>query len=121
MAAIQTHLISQDLLSFLIKLTKLLRQTCTYKNKVLVPDSLFRGLGWICPVERVVPPSTAVLRHSLVHLQGPLGQLRGSPGILLQGMVFKDADVTQIPVFFQRESSVHDACWGSDWKELVWV
>lgn len=60
-------------------------------------------------MKRVVPPSTAVLRHSLVHLQGPLGQLHGSPGILLQGMVFKDADVTQIPVFFQRESSVHDA------------
>lgn len=121
MAVVQTHLLSQGLLSFLIKLTKQLRQSCTYKNKVLVPASLLRGLGQICPVRCVVPPSSAVLHHGLVHLQGPLGWLRGSPAIPLLGMGFKDSDVTQIPIFFQRENSVYAAHRGSDWKELVWV
>ena len=106
MAAVQSHLLSQGLLSFSIKLTKLLRQTCTYKNKVSVPASLLRGLGLVCSAGRVVPPSNAVLRHGLVHLQGPSGRLCGSPGILLLDMGFKDPDVTQIPLFFLNERTV---------------
>lgn len=104
MAAIQTHLLPQGLLSFLIKLTKLLRQTCTYKNKVLVPASLLGGLGQICPVGRVVPPSSVVLRHGLVHLEGPLGWVHGTPGILLLGMGFKDTVVPKHPFFFKERT-----------------
>lgn len=32
-------------------------------------------LGCVCPAGHVVPPPTVVMRHSSVHLHGPLGQL----------------------------------------------
>jgi len=100
MAAIQTHLLSQGLLSFSIKLTKFLRETCTYKYKVSVLASLLKGLGWVCPAGRVVPPSSAVLCHGLVHLQDPSGWLNGSTRILLLDRSFKDSDVAKSPYFF---------------------
>lgn len=78
MATIQPPLLSQGLLSFSIKLTKLLRRACPYKNKV--SGSLLRGLGWVCPAGRGVPPCSTALGTvwSLCKAQqggcvGPLG------------------------------------------------
>lgn len=80
MATVQPPLLSQGLLLFSIKLTKLLRRACPYKNKV--SGSLLRGLGWVCPAGRGVPPCSAALGTVWSLCKA---QLRGSPGILFLG------------------------------------